>query len=86
MTSVVVYTRPLCQPCKATKRKMDQLGIPYREVELNDETRRYVTSLGYDQAPVITVDYGEGVTTSWSNYRPDLIQQLKETLSDTESD
>lgn len=82
---VVVYTKPeiagepKCQPCRATKKKFDQLDIPYTEILLDDTNRDYVLSLGHIGAPVVEADYGEGVTTSWSGYRPDLIKQLSDT-------
>lgn len=77
---VTVYTKPRCQPCRGTKRKLDELDIPYGEMPLDDTTRAYVESLGYTSAPVVEVDYGEGVTTSWSGYRPERIKQIKDTL------
>jgi glutaredoxin-like protein NrdH len=77
---IAIYTKPQCQPCRATKKKFDQLGIPYEEVSAGDAVD-HLRSLGYTSAPVVEADYGEGVTTSWSGYRPDLIGQLCLTLS-----
>lgn len=77
---LTIYTKPRCQPCRLTKMKFDQLGIPYRELALDDSTLDHVRSLGYAAAPVVEADYGEGVTTSWSGYRPSQIEQLHATL------
>lgn len=78
---VTIYTKPLCQPCKATKRKCDQLGLPYRELPAA-EHRDYLMGLGYLGAPVVEADFGDGATAHWSGYRPDFIRQLYSTLSD----
>jgi glutaredoxin-like protein NrdH len=78
---VKVYSRPDCQPCRLTKMRFDKLGIPFTEVDLDDTALAYTRSLGYTSAPVIEVDYGEGVTTSWAGLRPDYIAALAETLT-----
>jgi glutaredoxin-like protein NrdH len=77
---VKLYGRPGCQPCRATRRKLQQLGVPFTEVSA-DMHLGYLRSLGYASAPVIEVDCGGGATAHWSGYRPDLILELSETLS-----
>jgi len=72
---------PKCQPCRLTKKKFDQLGIPYEELYV-DEHRDYLLSLGYAAAPVVEVDLGDGATAHWANYRPAFIEQLYATLAD----
>jgi len=73
MSTVTLYTLPDCQQCRATKRKMDQLGINYEAIDLSEDhdAREYVLSLGYSAAPV--VDAG-GMT--WQGYKPEWIQDL----------
>ena len=78
---VTLYSLPACQPCRLTKLRFEKLGIPYTEVSLDDESLAYTRSLGHVSAPVIEVDYGEGVTTSWAGLRPDYIVALAETLA-----
>lgn len=81
---VKLYTLPAekCHGCRFTKRKMDELGIPYVEVPLQSTpgAMDYVKTLGYAAAPVVEAHYGGGVTTSWSGYSPTKIEQLKATL------
>ena len=75
MPDVVVYTKPRCPQCDATKRKLDQLDIEYTTVDisLDDEAREYVLSLGYQQAPVVV--FGDN---HWSGYSPDRLAKLDE--------
>ena len=87
---VKIYTKrevpgePKCQPCRLTKLKFEKLGIPYEELYV-DEHRDYVLSLGYSAAPVVEVDFGEGATAHWANYRPAFIEQLHATLADKQT-
>lgn len=61
--AVVVYTKPNCQPCRMTKKKLDAANIYYTEVDVTkDETAlAYVKdTLGYTGAPVVYVSTIEG--------------------------
>lgn len=71
---ITVYSKPACVQCTATKRKLDQLGIEYREVDLTEdvEAMARVTGWGYREAPVVEVDPHH----HWSGNRPDLINRL----------
>ena len=70
----VIYTKPDCQPCRMTKRKLDAAGIYYTEVDVTkDETAlAYVKSLGYTGAPVVYVSATEG-DHHWYGLRKDLL-------------
>lgn len=73
--TVTVFTKPQCQQCEATKRRLNDRGITFETVDLseNPETLAQLVHAGYRQAPVvITPD------ASWSGYRPDLIDELAE--------
>ncbi len=51
--SITVYTKPNCDQCDATKRRLDKHGLQYRIVDIteDDTARRFVTSeLGYLRA------------------------------------
>lgn len=61
--------------------KFDKLGIPFEELYVEDH-RDYLLSLGYSAAPVVEVDFGDGATAHWANYRPTFIDQLYATLAD----
>lgn len=69
----IVYGQPNCQPCKATTRKLDRLGIQYlyRDVSEDQEAREEVIALGFQQTPVVVVG-----DESWSGYRPDRLTDL----------
>ena len=70
-TRITVYTKPGCVQCIATERAMTKAGLDFTVVNIADDpdARDYVQSLGYLQAPVITVDTG----AHWSGFRPDRI-------------
>jgi len=73
LTAITVYSQPNCQPCKATKRKLDQLGVNYRAVDVADDETALATirGLGYQQTPVVVA--GE---QHWSGYRPHMLEEL----------
>lgn len=37
MQKLVVYSTPTCSTCRAAKRKLDALGIPYTPVDLTED-------------------------------------------------
>jgi glutaredoxin-like protein NrdH len=76
---VTIYTKPNCVPCWATKNRFDKFGIPYEEVPAEDAVD-YIAGLGYTSAPVVEVDLGEGATVHWSQFRPEMIEQLRDTI------
>lgn len=73
-TTVVVYTKPDCQPCRLTKRHLDRLDIPYetRDVTADPDAYQAVVDLGYQGVPVVVTPAGE----HWHGYRPDEIKAL----------
>jgi glutaredoxin-like protein NrdH len=77
---ITVYTSPGCQPCRATIRKLNQLGIEYNRIDVtqDDEALAYIKGLGYLQAPVIVAG-----DDHWGDYRPHLIEQLAADVSDS---
>lgn len=73
-----MFTKPQCQQCEATKRRLRDRGITFETVDLseNPATLTQLVQAGYRQAPVvITPD------AAWSGYRPDLIDQLAGALA-----
>lgn len=72
--SIVVYSKPACRDCNATKSFLDQLGADYRVIDVtkDPDALDYVkNTLGYSQAPVVEV---EGA--NWSGHNPDLIKEF----------
>lgn len=72
--SVIVFTKDKCQPCKATKRKLDKEGIAYSEVNLseNPEAVERIAALGYSSAPIVLAG-----DQHWAGFQPDRILALK---------
>lgn len=71
---VVVYSKPRCVQCDATKRALAKQGVSYEEIDMSVdlEALEYVKSLGFAQAPVVVAE-GE----SWAGFRPDKIKALQ---------
>ncbi|BAQ72750.1 glutaredoxin [Pseudomonas sp. Os17] len=67
---VVLYATDWCGYCKATRRFLDQKGIPYREfdIEKDAEARQAYTALGGAGIPILDVN-GSLIRT----YDPDAI-------------
>jgi glutaredoxin-like protein NrdH len=71
---VTIYTNPQCQPCRFTKKRLDDRGIEYRVVDLSEdpEALKYVTEeLGHREAPVVVAN-----GLHWSGLRVDLIDAI----------
>lgn len=72
LSPVVVYSKPHCQQCTATKRRLRSKGVEFVQESLLDEGNLAAAkALGHKEAPVVVV--GE---RSWSGFRPDLIDEL----------
>lgn len=71
--TVTIYTRPDCQPCRMTCRRLDAAGLDYDVVDIStdDTARDYVMALGYLQAPVVVAG-----DEHWSGFRPERIKAL----------
>ncbi|MCD9464899.1 NrdH-redoxin [Photobacterium phosphoreum] len=71
--SVIVYSKPNCMQCMATKRALDTREIDYQSIDLslNKNALEKVIQLGYREAPVVIIG-----DKHWSGFRPDLIEQL----------
>lgn len=73
---VVVYGKPTgCFGCKFTKKRLEDRGIPFKEVDIttDSEAFEYVTkTLGYSQVPVVVTPAGD----HWSGLNPDRIDAL----------
>lgn len=68
---VVVWSKPSCMQCLATKRALERAGVPYVEHRLPerpDMVDRF-RQAGLMQAPVVQAPGGR----TWCGFRPDLI-------------
>lgn len=74
--TIDVYTKDACQPCKATKRKLDQLGVAYNEHHAPDHMDT-LAPLGHTEAPVVVVTNVEGdMVEHWAGFSPDKLEGL----------
>lgn len=71
---VKIYSKPNCQPCKMTKRMMDQLGVVYEDIDITRNMAAFheVVEMGYQQAPVVVTGTGQ----SWSGFNISKIREL----------
>jgi glutaredoxin-like protein NrdH len=72
--TVSVYTQPGCQPCKATKRWLDQRGLTYTPVDVSESPADLaaIKALGYVGVPVVVVSNGDPETDlHWHGFHPD---------------
>ncbi|HIY66342.1 MAG TPA: glutaredoxin-like protein NrdH [Candidatus Agrococcus pullicola] len=69
---ITVYTTPNCVQCVATKRALQDAGLDFETVDVTSdpEAMQTVLQLGYQQAPIVTVD---ATGEHWSGIRPDRI-------------
>lgn len=70
--TVIVYTAPNCQPCRATKRWLVDNRVPFEERNAADHIEE-LRAGGYREAPVVIAG-SEG----WGGFRPDLLQRLSQ--------
>lgn len=73
MEKPVVYSKPDCSNCEATKGLMDILNVEYDVVDISvdrDALKR-IKSLGYRVAPVVEIPGVE----SWSGFDRDKIMK-----------
>lgn len=76
-TVVTVYSKKPCVQCDATFRKLDGLGVDYKVADATtEENLTYLKDLGYQQAPVVTVEKDGFMIDSWSGYIPDKVLEL----------
>lgn len=73
--SVIVYSKPNCGPCRATKHALQSRGVPYEEIDVSQdaEALAFVSqTLGYRGVPVVYLDAEQ----HWQGFLPDRIETL----------
>lgn len=77
---ITVYTKALsyCAQCVVTKRKLDEVGLPYEEIAVDQDAdvADRLRAEGYLATPVVEVTGPGVVESAWVGYRPDLIAEL----------
>lgn len=71
--SITVYTKPLCPSCELTRRKLDNLGVPYDAVPLQDrpDVLDRALAAGVQSAPIVEAD-GD----LFGGFRPDRLKEI----------
>ena len=74
VTTVLVYTKNNCRPCKSTKHLLDKLEISYEEISLdeNPEIAQQLREEGWGSSPVVKTPY-----SSWAGFQYDKIKAIK---------
>lgn len=73
MPKPTVYSRPSCVQCQWTKKIMEQEGIAYDEINVEEDAAalEFIKGLGYSAAPVVVAG-----NEHWSGFRPERIKGL----------
>mgnify|MGYP000093079237 FL=1 len=76
---ITVYSKPNCQQCMATYRKLKALGLPHNSIDVTEDadSLAFIRALGYQQAPVVVVREGAQIKEHWSGFRPDLLKKYE---------
>lgn len=55
---ITVYTKNNCMPCKMTKRKLHELGVNYKEINVDEDLTalEYLMECGLRSLPVVFKD------------------------------
>lgn len=74
---IVLYTKPGCGPCSATKHALDSRGIPFDAINVmaDDAALEAIKGLGYLTVPVVLVQDDAG-GTHWGGFQLDRIADL----------
>lgn len=74
---ITVYTKPNCKPCEFTKKYLDDNEIEYSVVDVttDDIALQTIKLHGFMGVPVVAIN---GFDNSWSGFRPDRLEELKE--------
>jgi len=75
MADVTVYTKNRCQPCKATTRKLTELGIAFDTINVDEDpaARDLLVAEGWRESPVVKTASGR----AWSGYHPGELASLE---------
>lgn len=68
---MVVYTKPDCRMCEATKRKLDDLGVDYEVREFDSAALKMARDKGISSAPMVVVG-----SEAIGGYRPDELKRM----------
>ena len=74
---IVLYTKPGCGPCAATRHAMESRGVPFETVNVMDDDAALdaIKGLGYLTVPVVLVQDGHAAE-HWGGFQLDRIADL----------
>lgn len=74
---IVLYTKPGCGPCAATRHAMESRGVPFETVNVMDDDAALdaIKGLGYLTVPVVLVQDGDAAE-HWGGFQLDRIAYL----------
>ena len=74
---IVLYTKPGCGPCAATKHALESRGVPFETVNVmaDDAALDAIKGLGYLTVPVVLVQDGDAAE-HWGVFQLDRIADL----------
>ena len=72
--AVTLYSKPACQGCRLTAKRLDSHGIEYTYRDITEDPDAYaaVQALGYQSVPVVVAG-----DEHWAGFKPHLIDALK---------
>ncbi|CAK1244624.1 Glutaredoxin (GrxC) [Fructobacillus fructosus] len=74
MPQVTVFTKNNCVQCKMTKKYLDQLGVAFSEINI-EEQPQYLAQLkeqGFKQTPVVQIEGHD----AFSGFQPAALKKL----------
>jgi glutaredoxin-like protein NrdH len=71
--SIVVYTKPACVQCEATKRLLNKLELEYETVDITEDAAAFemLIAKGFQAAPVVNAG-----DDWWAGFNPEKINGL----------
>lgn len=72
MAGIIIYHKNGCIQCKMSMKMLDEAGVGYKEINVDDHPE-YIDTLkqkGFAALPVVETESG-----SWSGFRPDRLRE-----------
>lgn len=75
---ITVYTKNNCMPCKMTKRKLQELGVNYKEHNVDEEPEalEYLMEKGYRSLPVVFKNIVDDEPVVIGGYAPNILETI----------
>lgn len=79
MPEITVFTKASCPQCSMTVRKLDEMGVTYNTIRLdqNEAALEWALEAGFKAAPIVAVgDIATEDYDAWTGFRPDKLGRL----------